>query len=472
MQRKGLKRSITIRWAVNTLGLVIIILAAVVVLVLFMAKNYYVSTAGQYLVSRMETISSALSRFTASSAYRAEVRSLVEGFSEKDRFELMAISDTGRVTLTSSGFQPSGWLDMSDYYEALDSEDGTALKELTLASGEHVICHTEIMSGLSKEYSAMRIMTSLDTVDMQLRELAVLLVSIAAVIVILMLTSGLFFIKSIVLPVRQISEIAREYADGNFAERIEKRTDDELGELCDSINYMAGELENTEKMKNEFISSVSHELRTPLTAIKGWSETLYTLGADDPETFKKGMRVIAGETERLSGMVEELLDFSRIQDGRFTLTKESTDILAELGDAVLIYTERAKELGIEIEYFEPEMLPFVYGDASRLRQVFINIIDNAVKYSNPGGKISIEAYAEKGEIVVLVSDNGVGISAEDLPKVKTKFYKANHTRRGSGIGLAVANEIVEMHGGRLIINSELGKGTTVMIRLPAQNGGK
>ena len=256
------------------------------------------------------------------------------------------------------------------------------------------------------------------------------------------------------------------------AERIEKRTDDELGELCDSINYMAGELENTEKMKNEFISSVSHELRTPLTAIKGWSETLYTLGADDPETFKKGMRVIAGETERLSGMVEELLDFSRIQDGRFTLTKESTDILAELGDAVLIYTERAKELGIEIEYFEPEMLPFVYGDASRLRQVFINIIDNAVKYSNPGGKISIEAYAEKGEIVVLVSDNGVGISAEDLPKVKTKFYKANHTRRGSGIGLAVANEIVEMHGGRLIINSELGKGTTVMIRLPAQNGGK
>lgn len=471
MQKIGLKKSITLRWAVNTLGLVIIILTAVVLLTLFMARNYYISTAKQYLVSRMETISSGLSRFTAASAYRSEVRSIVEEFSEKDKFELMAISDSGRVTLTSSGFQPSEWLRIDDYAEAAESEDGTASRELTLANGEHIICHTAMLSGLSREYSAMRIMTSLDTVDAQLREIAILLSAIAAVIVILMLTSGLFFVKSIVLPVRQISEIARGYADGDFSERIEKRSDDELGDLCDSINYMAGALENTEKMKNEFISSVSHELRTPLTAIKGWSETLCTMD-NDPETFKKGMRVITGETERLSGMVEELLDFSRIQDGRFTLTKETTDILAELGDAVLIYTERAKELGIEIEYFEPEMLPFVYADAARLRQVFINIIDNAVKYSNPGGKVSIEAYTEKGDVVVLVSDVGVGISAEDLPKVKTKFYKANYTRRGSGIGLAVANEIIEMHGGQLIINSELGKGTTVMIRLPAQNGGK
>ena len=466
MQKIGIKKSITARWALNTLGIVILILVAVEIVLLIMAGNYYRSTTEQYLVSRMETISSALSRFTGASAYRAEVRNIVEQFSEKDKFELMAISSVGRVTLTSSGFQPSEWLDMTDYYDALESEEGAALANLTLPSGEHVMCYTVILPGLSREYSAMRIMTSLDTIDEQLDQLAILLTVVAAVIVLLMLASGLYFVKSIVLPVRQISEIARGYAQGDFSERIEKRSEDELGDLADSINYMAGELENTEKLKNEFISSVSHELRTPLTAIKGWSETLYNIG-DDPETFQKGMRVITGETERLSAMVEELLDFSRIQDGRFTLTKGTTDILAELGDAVLIYTERAKELGIEIEYFEPDMLPFVFGDAARLRQVFINIIDNAVKYSNAGGKVSIEAFAEKGDIVVLISDAGVGISAEDLPKVKTKFYKANHTRRGSGIGLAVANEIVEMHGGRLMINSELGKGTTVRISLPA-----
>ena len=467
MRRIGIKRSITIRWALNTLGLVIIVLIAAVIMLLIMARNYYTSTAEQYLASRMETITSALSRFTSSSAYRAEVRNIVEDFTEKDKFELLVLNSEGDVTITSSGFQPSDWVRTGDFWVAADSEDGTAISDTTLLSGEHVMYYTSMLPALASEYSAMMIMTSLDMIDSQVFEIGVLLTAVAAVIVILMLASGLYFVKSIVLPVRQISEIARGYARGDFSERIEKRSDDELGDLADSINYMAGALENTEKMKNEFISSVSHELRTPLTAIKGWAETLCTMG-DDPETFQKGMRVITGETQRLSEMVEELLDFSRIQDGRFKLVMGKTDILAELGDAVLIYTERAKELGIEIEYYEPEMLPFVYGDAQRLRQVFINIIDNAVKYSNAGGKVSIEAFTEKNEVVVLVSDTGVGISAEDLPKVKTKFYKANQTRRGSGIGLAVANEITEMHGGTLMINSELGKGTTVRISLPVQ----
>ena len=463
----GFKRSITMRWALNTLGLDIVILLAVEIMTLFLARNYYLNTAEQYLVSRMDSISAALSRFTGESAYRSEVRSIVEGFSEKERFEVMALDQNGKVTLTSSGFQPSNWLKADDFFGAKNSPDGAFKTDATLANGEHVLCYTVTLQSAVPEYSAMRIMTSLDSIDAQMRQIAIILTAVAAVIVILMLASGLYFVKSIVLPVREISDIARGYAEGDFSRRIEKTNDDELGELCDSVNYMAEELENTEKMKNEFISSVSHELRTPLTAIKGWSETLYNI-EDDPETFRKGMRVITGETERLSEMVEELLDFSRIQDGRFTLVKETTDILAELGDAVLIYTERAKELGVEIEYYEPEMLPFVYGDASRLRQVFINIIDNAVKYSNAGGKVLIEAFAEKGDVVVLISDNGVGISAEDLPKVKTKFYKANLTRRGSGIGLAVANEIVEMHGGTLLLNSELGKGTTVRISLPAE----
>lgn len=467
MPRGGIKKSITLRWAFNTLGLVIIILAAVCLLTFVMARNYYINTAEQYLVSRMDTISSALSRFTNVSGYRSEVRNIVESFSEKDKFELIVLNDRGDVTLTSSGFQPSYWLKTDDFWDAESSEDETAASDTKLLSGEHVMYYTSMLPGLSREYSAIMIMTSLDNIDAQLTGIGIVLAAVSVIIVLLMLASGLYFVKSIVLPVRQISEIARGYADGDFSERIEKRNDDELGDLCDSINYMAGALENTEKVKNEFISSVSHELRTPLTAIKGWSETLCEPD-NDPETFRKGMRVITGETERLSDMVEELLDFSRIQDGRFTLTKNNTDILAELGDAVLIYTERAKELGIEIEYYEPEMLPIVYGDASRLRQVFINVIDNAIKYTNSGGKVSIEAFAEKGNVIVLISDTGVGISPEDLPKVKTKFYKANQTRRGSGIGLAVADEIVAMHGGSLMINSELGKGTTVRISLPVK----
>ena len=178
------------------------------------------------------------------------------------------------------------------------------------------------------------------------------------------------------------------------------------------------------------------------------------------------MRVITSETERLSQMVEELLDFSRIQDNRLSLNKDTIDILAELGETVLIYQERARALGITLNYYEPEMLPFVYGDKNRLRQVFINIVDNAIKYSDKGDTVSVEAYEENNEICISVSDTGMGISKEDLPKIKTKFFKANHTRRGSGIGLAVADEIIQRHGGTLEINSEQGVGTTVMITLP------
>ena len=465
MSASKIKHSITTRWLLNSLGIVVLVMLIVVVVAVVIANSYYSNTARQYLESRMENITLDLSRYTTVSGYRAEVRNIIESFTDKDKYELMAISSSGEITLTSSGFQPSSSLDMSDYEAARYTENGTAWAEFTLPSGDKVLSHTVMLSGIAPEYSAMRIMTTVNAIDVQLLELGILLSLIALAIVALMFFSGLYFVKSIVIPVRQISETARSYAEGDFSERIEKVKDDELGELCDAINYMATELENTDKIKNEFISSVSHELRTPLTAIKGWSETLCEMDAD-PETFQKGMRVITGEAQRLSQMVEELLDFSRIQDGRFTLHKETMDILAELEDAVLIYTERAKSLGIEMIYDGPEMLPFVYGDRSRLRQVFINIIDNAVKYSNTGGRVTVEALQVKSDIVILITDTGVGIAPEDLPKIKTKFYKANHTRRGSGIGLAVANEIVEIHDGSIAINSELGKGTTVQISLP------
>lgn len=459
------KQSITRRWLINSMGIVVAVLIVVEILALILADNYYSSAIRQSLVSTLEGISAELKNYQSSAGYSAEVRSLVESFPEKEKFELMTIGSSGSTTLTSSGFQPSEWMDLGDYEAAKSSETGTSLSETTLKSGEHVMVYTVLLPGPVEEYSAMRIMTSLDGVRLQLLRLGIMLSAVLLGIVLLMLFSGMYFVRSIVIPVRQMCSIAHNYASGDFRERIEKTKEDEIGELADAINYMATELENSDKVKNEFISSVSHELRTPLTAIKGWSETALEM-PDDPETVQKAMRVITGETQRLSEMVEELLDFSRIQDGRFTLRKETCDILAELGEAVLIYTERAKSLELELKYYEPQMLPFVYGDRARLRQVFINIIDNAVKYSNPGGTVSVEAYEQKGDIVVLVSDTGVGISPDDLPKVKTKFYKANHTRRGSGIGLAVANEIVEMHGGSLIINSVLGKGTTVMITLP------
>ena len=229
---------------------------------------------------------------------------------------------------------------------------------------------------------------------------------------------------------------------------------------------MAAELGASEKLKNDFISSVSHELRTPLTAIKGWAETMRMGDTPDFRTMEKGMSVIANESERLTGIVEELLDFSRIQSGRMVINMERIDILAELDEAIYMLRERALKEGKHLIYDEPEIAPPVMGDKNRLRQVFINIIDNALKYTPEGGVIGIDVSHDEKNIKISISDNGCGIPAEHLPRIKDKFYKANQTQRGSGIGLAVVDEIMRLHNGSLDIESTENVGTTVTLTIP------
>lgn len=461
------KHSITMHWLRNSFGVIAAILLLIEVLMVIVVRNYYYNTAKEYLSSKMNIVSAAVQTNpeAGKASINSRIRTYVEGYEDKERIELMAINNDGEVEVTSSGFSPSSNDAMADYEEAKASKQGIATQIYELSTGEKVVAVTALINARDSQYSALRMLSSMKKIDNQILIISITTLVVSAAIMLLIFFSGMYFIRSIVYPIRSIGDMTKQFAKGDFSERIKKESDDELGELCDSINYMADELSNTEQMKNEFISSVSHELRTPLTAIKGWTETVTSM-YEDKETFKKGMRVITSETERLSQMVEELLDFSRIQDNRLTLIMDTIDILAELGETVLIYQERARALGIKLDYYEPEMLSFVYGDKNRLRQVFINIVDNAIKYSDKGDTVSVEAYEEHGEICISISDTGMGISAEDLPKVKTKFFKANHTRRGSGIGLAVADEIIQRHGGTLTINSEQGVGTTVLITLP------
>ena len=468
------KRSITRRWVFNNLGVVVLALLVIDMAIIFTVQTYFYNSAKQYLISKLNAVTSVLTVHSQDSSanFSAEMRNMLETFNEKDKIELMAINSKGRVVLTSSGFTPDAVDVMPDYEQAM-SADTEASYIGKLSSGEKILAVSAPISSMNSEFSSVRMVTSLTEIDNTIKSYTIAVMTICAVIIFIIIITGLYFAGSIVRPIRQISSIARKFAMGDFSVRIENNSNDEIGDLCTAINHMADELSNAEVMKNEFISSVSHELRTPLTAIKGWAETLMIDGGGSPETMKKGVGVIVNETERLSQMVEELLDFSRMQNGHFTLQMANMDILAELGDAVLIYSDKARRESKEIIYNEPEMLPIVFGDKNRIRQVFINVIDNAVKYSSAGDTVTIKAFEENGKIIVSVADTGVGIKESDLAKVKTKFYKANHTRRGSGIGLAVADEIVTMHGGSMDIASEgEGLGTTVTITLPTVDSTK
>ncbi|MBR6608171.1 MAG: HAMP domain-containing histidine kinase, partial [Oscillospiraceae bacterium] len=332
--------------------------------------------------------------------------------------------------------------------------------------GENILALTRISQVSDEEIFAIRYVTSLVKVDQHIISLVALITAFGVAIIFFVVMSSTYFINSIVVPLGKVGQTARKIAQGDFAIRLEKENDDEIGELCDVINYMAGELSKTEQLKNDFISSVSHELRTPLTAIKGWAETLSDPRGADTQTLQKGMSVITKETERLSGMVEELLDFSRMQSGRLSMVMDRMDLVAELDDAVLMFDQRASRENVKILYDEPEEFIVVMGDHNRLRQVFVNIMDNALKHTPAGGAISVAVTQNGDSAVVIIADTGEGIRPEDLPQIKTKFYKGNSTKRGSGIGLAVADEIVSRHGGTLQIDSVYQQGTTVTITLP------
>ena len=460
-------KRLTKRWLYNSFSVILVILLLLVALFAFGIKSYYYNNVRQTILTQANYVDSLLVRYSEDSStdFSTQMRKLVENFSEKQRMELMAIDADGEVLLTSSGFEPTQRPSMPDYEEALQSNDRYG--EHIGRQGDENIMAITLMSQVSDEnLSAMRYVVSLTLVDRQIFILIMVICFTAISILFFVIVSSSYFINSIINPVGQIGETARRIAQGDLQARLTKANDDEIGELCDTINYMAEELAATEQLKNDFISSVSHELRTPLTAIKGWGETLQNSRDIDPETMRKGMHVILTETERLSTMVEELLDFSRMQSGRLSMVTQKMDILAELSDAVLMFTQRAIKDGITLNYDEPDDFVVVEGDRNRLRQVFINIIDNALKYSDKGDSVTITARRRDQNFIVSVADTGIGISPEDLPKVKTKFYKANSTRRGSGIGLAVADEIVRLHGGSLNIASVVGKGTTVTITLP------
>ncbi len=461
-------KGITKRWVLNSLGLILAILLALVLCFAFVVRGYYYNGIQQTMIGYINSLGNLFDDYTGSTAdFNAVAREYVQNFPDKERMELMVFNYRGNILLTSTGFPPDTQENMPDYDQALGEGSEYGLWNGRLSSGERVMAVTKALYSADGNFAgAVRYIVSLEEADRKIIMTISMLVLVGVLVMSFVILSSSYFIKSIVSPVREIGATAKRIAQGDFNARIDKVYDDEIGELCDTINDMAGELGTAERMKNDFISSVSHELRTPLTAIKGWAETMQQVDQADRETMEKGMGVIVRETERLSGIVEELLDFSRIQSGRMVLMMDKIDILAELDEAVYMFRERALSEKKYLLYDEPEMVSPVLGDKNRLRQVFINIIDNALKYTPAGGAVSVNVVEDAGMLRIVISDNGCGIPAVHMPRIKEKFYKANQTQRGSGIGLAVADEIMTLHSGSLQIDSEEGVGTTVTLSIP------
>ena len=458
------------RWIRNNVSIVIAMVLCFVIVFSVSFSAYCVSNLRVGLEEKARTTTDFFESYINQSYneyYQSCIR-VAQNFEEKNYLELQFISTSGKIVASSYGQWAGEAPKTSDVAEAIATREITSFHGRNPSTGERIMAVSSPMIYSNGEViGVLRYVTSMRNVDRQIGMAVCIAVLLGLFVISFVLYSSRFFIRSILEPVSEITATAKRIAAGSYGARIQKQQDDEIGELADTINEMSDKISQAERMQTEFISSVSHELRTPLTAITGWGETLLASQTMDPEETRRGMAIILREARRLTGMVEELLVFTRMQDGRFHINVEMADILSEFEDTVFMYGKRLNQDGIQLEYLEnDDDIPEIPCDVSRMRQVFLNILDNAAKHGGEGKRIVAQIHRQGASVVITIRDFGPGIPEDELPLVKQKFYKGSSKARGNGIGLAVCEEIVTMHGGTLTLCNAEGGGTLVTISLP------
>ncbi len=457
------------RWLKNTLSIVFIIGMACVLAVTSYFAAYYYSSLQTDMRFQAQTATDFFSEFENQSYqefYQSCIR-YAQAFDERNSLELQFIDSSGDLVASSFGQWAGEFTGTSEIQDAMNTRGMVPFVGRNPDTGERIAAVScPMIYSDGQVVGVLRYVTATRVVDWMIVRVALISLTVCLMVLAIVLLSSEYYIRSILIPVADITEKTKKIASGSYGVQIQTKYDDEIAELAENINEMSSKISQNEKMQAEFISSLSHELRTPLTAINGWSETLLSADNLDPDA-QRGMRIISGEAKRLTEMVVDLLDFTRIQDGRMTLNVETADIRAVYEDTIYMYSSRLRQDGIAVEYQEnDDDIPEIPCDPKRMRQVFLNILDNAAKHGGEGKKIEASMNFEKGFVVARIRDYGPGIPEDEIPLVKKKFYKGSSKARGSGIGLAVCDEIVEMHGGTLTLENAEGGGTLVTVRLP------
>lgn len=351
------------------------------------------------------------------------------------------------------------------YYEDVQSSlNGSAAFLTSVLDGEKVMSVSFPLESGGTSVGVIRLTTSMEPMGEVYLKNAFLLLSIGGIVIILAAILSFFLANTITKPVSEITQAAEQMASGQFSTRIQTEKDDEIGKLAKTLNYMAMQVQEHEKLKNSFIASVSHDLRTPLTSIKGWAVTLHSLTEDD--FHREGLEIISNESDRLNALVTDLLDLSSLSSGKLSFEFHDVKIGALIQEVVHQLHPRAEEKGVQLAAEIRASPGMMKADENRLKQALINLADNALKFTPTGGKILIMLEEQADEAVISVIDSGKGIPKDELANVKHSFYKGKSKGAGTGLGLAICEEIVMGHRGRFTLKSEEGAGTTAEIRLP------
>lgn len=465
MRRTGIKRLVVSHYVLVVL-LTLLLVESVFV---YSVRTFYYNGIFNNLSNHAQVSASFYNKFHTDLnvfMFESQLAEVTESFAHQNA-ELQVINNQGTVLATTSGFAIREQIKTRDVTSAAKGSTERWIGS-NPSTGERVMAVSTPLLWNGQPIAVLRYVTSLQEVDRVVRNISGIALLIGFAILGAVSLISLALANSIVRPVNRITAASALMAKGRFDTRVDETYKYELGELAQTLNFMAQEIVKSDKLKNDFISSISHELRTPLTSIKGWSETILSGDMNDKEETKIGLKVISKETDRLVGLVEELLDFSRLEQKQLALDVRRVDIGHLLNEVLLQLAAKARAKRIEFQYVNKEgSIPAcIPGDPNRLKQVFLNIADNAVKFAYPDTIIDVTVAEEAETLAVSILDRGICIPEEHVSKVTDKFYQVNPQGEGTGLGLAICKEIVELHGGKLTITSSDSEGTVITVRLP------
>lgn len=450
---------------VKSFSIVIFITILVLdILLITFVRKYYYDNMNDLLKNQLQVTTNFYKKYFNLYSLEENIYDSLDSFWEQTDAQIQIYDNTGSMLMDSIGVVEDN-VKYIDVQKSLQGEKNNRwIGNVSYYDYKVMALSTPIESD-GKVIGVMRLVVSLEAVDKGISNIIVFFLIISITVLIFSILVSTILAKNIVVPIKKLTIVAEEMAGGDLGVRSDTNSRDEIGKLAKTLDYMAEEIQKREQLKNEFISSISHELRTPLTAIKGWVITLDD-SQTDKDTLKMGLNIIEKETDRLVNMVEELLDFSRLSSVKMTLNKKEVSIKA-ISDYIDVYmSARArrenKRLNINLDSENKK----IYVDIDRIKQVLINLLDNAFKFTEAEGTISISFTAVEGSLKIVVQDDGSGITKEDLPRVKEKFYKGKNAKSKNGIGLSICDEIVKLHNGEIFIESEEGKGTSVTVILP------
>jgi signal transduction histidine kinase len=460
---------------------------------------YYYTGTEKYLTKKLNDVKSVFTKFSLEDSVESDniVADIVENFAYKDETELLVLDKNGNVAFSSLGANSQEKTGYISSEKNLKPNGFSCYKGKV--NGDSIMVVSTALADNSSKYSALRVVSSLEKIDSNFTRFVWLIVALCLFILLLILALSLLFINSLLRDIASIKYFSEKLlSNESYSERIPRKHNDEIGELATNINKLANVVKSNNNTQFEFLTTVSHELRTPLSIINGnvdyalntipdivvfgIGEGKATITLQEQEIIRKRLTVIKSTIKILVDMIDMITDFAKSNIDRIKYNMTKIDVIAELTDAILGLQDKAKNNNVILTDIYSEAMeqlqetainPCIIGDSNALRRVFINVIDNAIKYSEPDkGVVRINVEMNEDEVQIIVTDNGCGISQEDLPKIKTRFFRAKNASavRGTGIGLSISEEIVRAFKGFLDITSDgIGKGTTVIITLPLDN---